>query len=120
MAMLMNNLYDATRKLCVMRHREYGLKIEISIYGLKKSSRQWYHKFHKVIISINFEVNVIEDCVYHKFSGNKCIFLVLYVDDILFATNDICMIHKTKKILLRKFEVEDLDDTFFVLGIQIH
>ncbi|RDX74032.1 hypothetical protein CR513_46267, partial [Mucuna pruriens] len=55
------------------------------IYGLKQASHQWYHKFHQVIISYGFETNVVDDCVYHKFSGNKYIFLVLYVDDILLA-----------------------------------
>ncbi|RDX96017.1 hypothetical protein CR513_21373, partial [Mucuna pruriens] len=33
--------------------------------------------------------NVVDDCAYHKFSENKYIFLVLYVDDILLASIDI-------------------------------
>ncbi|KAL9265983.1 Retrovirus-related Pol polyprotein from transposon TNT 1-94-like protein, partial [Drosera capensis] len=63
-------------------------KLRKSIYGLKQAYRQWYHKFHQVILSYGFEMNVVDDCVYHKFSGSKFIFLVLYVDDILLATND--------------------------------
>ena len=31
---------------------------------------------------------MVDECVYHKFSGRKHIFLVLYFNDILFATND--------------------------------
>ena len=65
-------------------------------------------------------MNLVDDCVYHKFSGSKYIFLVLYVDDILFATNDIGMLHKTKRFLSRNFEMKDLGDASFVLGIQIH
>ena len=38
----------------------------------------------------------MDGCVYHKFSGSKHIFLVLYVDDILLATNDIGLLHTTK------------------------
>src|ERR1044072_3169604 len=68
-------------------------KLTKSIYGLKQASRQWYHKFHEVVLSFGFEVNNGEDCVYHKFSGSKYIFLVLYVDAILLATNDIGMLH---------------------------
>ncbi|KZV18416.1 hypothetical protein F511_19192 [Dorcoceras hygrometricum] len=64
-------------------------KLKKSIYGLKQASRQWYFKFHQVIISFGFEMNMVDDCVYHKFSGSKHIFLVLYVDDILLASNDI-------------------------------
>lgn len=65
-------------------------------------------------------MNVVEDCVYHKFSESIHIFPVLYVNDILLATNDINMMHETKKFLWRKFEMKDLGDTSFILGIQIH
>jgi hypothetical protein len=95
-------------------------KLTKSIYGLKQASRQWYLKFHQVILSFGFEMNVIDECVYHKFIGSKCIFLVLYVDDILLATNDIGLLHETKRFLSNKFEMKDLGDASFVLGIQIH
>ena len=39
-----------------------------SIYGLKQTSHQWYRKFYQVIISFGFEMNVVDDCVYRKFS----------------------------------------------------
>ena len=94
-------------------------KLTKSIYGLKQASRQWYHKFHQVIISFGFETNAVDNCVYHKFSGSKHIFLVLYVDDILLATNDIGMLHETKRFLSKKFEMKDLGDASFVLGILI-
>ncbi|KAK0607860.1 hypothetical protein LWI29_021656 [Acer saccharum] len=92
-------------------------KLTKSIYGLKQASCQWYHKFHQVIVSFGFEINVVDNCVYHKFSGSKHIFLVLYVDDILLATNDIGMLHETKIFLSKNFETKDLDDASFVLGI---
>mgnify|MGYP004607028067 CR=1 FL=1 len=95
-------------------------KLKKSIYELKQASRQWYHKFHQVIISFGFEMNAVDDCVYHKFSGSKYIFLVLYVDDILLACNDIGLLHETKRFLARKFEMKDLGDASFVLGIQIY
>ena len=95
-------------------------KLKKSIYGHKKSSRQWYYKFHQVIISYGFEMNMVDHCIYHKFSGSKHIYLVLYVDDILLATNDIGMLHETKRFLSKKFETKDLGDASLVLGIQIH
>ena len=52
--------------------------------------------------------------------GSKHIFLVLYVDDILLASNDIELLHETKKFLAKNFEIKDLGDAFFVLGIKIH
>ena len=65
-------------------------------------------------------MNLVDDCVFHKFSGSKYIFLVLYVNDIMLATNDIGMLRETKRFLSRKFKMKDLGDTSIVLGIQIH
>ena len=96
------------------------MQIDISIYGIKQASRQWYHKFHQVILSLDFEVKVVDDCVYHKLSGSKNIFLVLNVDDILLATNDVDILHEIKRFLSRNFEMKDLGDASFVLGIHIH
>nr|CAN65852.1 hypothetical protein VITISV_004965 [Vitis vinifera] len=53
-------------------------KLKKSIYGLKQASRQWYLKFHDVISSFGFIENVMDQCIYHKVSRRKIIFLVLY------------------------------------------
>ena len=100
--------------------KQMVFKLKKSIYGLKQAFRQWYYKFHQVIILFGFEMNVVDDCIYHKFSDSKYIFLVLYVDHILLASNDIGLLHETKRFLARKFEMKDLRDASFVLGIQIH
>jgi len=89
-------------------------KLNKSIYGLKQASRQWYYKFHQVTTSYGFEANAVEDCVYHKFSVSKYSFLVLYVDDILLASNDISFLQETKKFLTKFFEMKDLEDASFV------
>ena len=62
---------------------------------------------------------MVEDFVYHKFSGSKFIFLILYVKDILLASSDIGLLHETKKFLSKNFEMKDLGNASFVLGIQI-
>ena len=64
-------------------------KLKKSIYELKQALRQWYIKFNDIITSFGFEENLIDKCIYQKISGNKFIFLVLCVDEILLATNDL-------------------------------
>ncbi|RDX66206.1 hypothetical protein CR513_55049, partial [Mucuna pruriens] len=83
------------------------------------ASRQWYHKFHQVITSYGFEANVVDDCVYHKLRRSKYIFMVLYVDDVLFASSDTSLLNKAKRFLTKNFEMKDLEEASFVLGIQI-
>ena len=67
-------------------------KLKKSIYGLKQASRQWYIKFNDTITSFGFEEITVDRCIYQKISGSKFIFLVLYVDDILLAANDLGII----------------------------
>ena len=64
-------------------------------------------------------MNLVDDCVYHKFNGSKFIFLILYVDDILLASSDTGLLHETKTFLTKNFEMKDLGDASFILGIQI-
>ncbi|GJS39388.1 putative RNA-directed DNA polymerase [Tanacetum coccineum] len=68
-----------------------------SIYGLKHASRQWYLKFHEVMSKFQFKKNVVDQCIYLKLSGSKFFILVLYVDDIILASNDLNMLYETKR-----------------------
>ena len=95
-------------------------KLKKSLYGLKQSPRLWYHKFHKIISSFCFVLNATDECIYHKFSGSKYMFLILNVDDMLLATNDPNLLHDTKQFLSNNFQMKDLGNASYVLGIQIY
>ena len=95
-------------------------KLKKSIYGLKQASRQWYYKFHGVITSFGFIENRMDQCIYQKVSGSKTCFLVLYVDDILLATNDKGMMHGVKQFLSKNFDMKDMGEASYVIGIKIH
>lgn len=70
--------------------------------------------------SLGFVENIMDQCIYLKVSGRKFIFLVLYVDDILLASSDLGLLHETKHLLSSHFEMKDLGEASFVLGIEIH
>ncbi|RVW21544.1 Retrovirus-related Pol polyprotein from transposon TNT 1-94 [Vitis vinifera] len=55
-----------------------------------------------------------------KVSGSKICFLVLYVDDILLATNDKGLLHEVKQFLSKNFDMKDMGDATYVIGIKIH
>ena len=52
-----------------------------------------------------------------KVSGSKYIFLVLYVDDILLTANDTNLLVETKHLLFSHFDMKDLREASYVLGI---
>ena len=62
----------------------------------------------------------MDNCVYVKFRGSKFIFLILYVDDMLLASNDKNMLLETKRFLSSMFDMKDLGEAAYVLGIEIH
>jgi len=63
---------------------------------------------------------VSEDhCVYVKKTTEGFVFLTLYVDDILLAGNNMEMIQTTKKWLSSIFEMKDMGEARYVLGVEI-
>ena len=71
-----------------------------------------------MISSFGFKENTVDRCIYHKVSGSKFIFLVLYVDDILLASSDINLLHETKRFFSRNFAMKDLGEASYVIGIR--
>ncbi|KAJ9697292.1 hypothetical protein PVL29_009194 [Vitis rotundifolia] len=94
-------------------------KLNKSIYGLKQASRQWYLKFDSIITQNGFKENTVDRCIYLRISESSYIFLVLYVDDILLASNDFDLLFETKHMLSTHFDMKDLGEASYVLGIKI-
>jgi hypothetical protein len=118
---LYEDVYMTQPKGFVVKGKEHmGCRLKKSIYGLKQASRQWNIKFDETIKIFGFKENVEDNCVYVKFKKGKFIFLILYVDDILLASNDVRLLQETKGFLSSNFDMKDLGEASYVLGIQIH
>jgi hypothetical protein len=55
-----------------------------------------------------------------KVQERKFIFLILYVDDILLASSDASLLQEIMRFLSSNFDIKDLGEASFVLGIEIH
>ena len=62
----------------------------------------------------------MDQCIYQKVSGSKIRYLVLYVDDILLATNNKVLLYQVKQFLSKNFDMKDLGEASYVIGIKIH
>ena len=58
-------------------------------------------------------------CVYVKQSEGSFIILSLYVNDILLAGNDTKMIITTKAWLSSNFEMKDMGEADYIIGVKI-
>jgi hypothetical protein len=118
---LQENVYMTQPEGFAVEGKEYmRCKLKKSIYGLKQVSRQWYIKFDEIIRSFGFSENKVDNCIFIRFKGKDFTIIVLYVDDILLASNDKNMLYKTKSFLSSNFDMKDLGDASYVLGIEIH
>ena len=67
-----------------------------------------------MITYFSFKENIVDQCMYHKINVSKFILLLLYVYDILLASNDIGLLHETKRFLSNNFEMKDLGNASYV------
>ncbi|KAJ9542704.1 hypothetical protein OSB04_029210 [Centaurea solstitialis] len=95
-------------------------KLLKSIYGLKQASRSWNIHFDERIKEFGFAKSEFEPCVYTKFSGSIVTFLVLYVEDILLIGNDVPTLQSVKSWLSKCFQMKDLGEAAYILGIKIY
>jgi len=79
-------------------------KLLKSIYGLKESGRLWYQTLKKQLLKMGFKVNRFDPCIFqHEL---KKIYILLYVDDCLVASENIKCIKEFVKELNNYFEVK--------------
>jgi hypothetical protein len=76
--------------------------------------------FDEATRKFGFKENMEDNCIYAKFKNEKFVFLVLYVDDILLASSDVHLLLETKRFLSSHFDMKDLGEASYVLGIEIH
>ena len=62
----------------------------------------------------------MDQCTYQKVSGSKIYFLILYVDDILRATNDKGSLYEVKQFISKNFDMNDMGGACYVICIKIH
>jgi hypothetical protein len=99
--------------------KELVCNLKKSLYGLKQSPRMWYQKFDTKILGLGFVIRRADHSVYSKQVGNHFIYVVLYVDDMLLAGNNMDVIKEVKSQLSSKFDMKDLGAANFILGMEI-
>jgi len=94
-------------------------KLTKSLYGLKQSARAWNTKINEVMLSNGFQRSKADQCLYTKFEHNKWMYVLLYVDDLIAVHEDDEAIRQFGSLIGDYFEVKDLGEISYYLGIQI-
>ena len=95
-------------------------RLRKSLYGLKQSPRAWFERFTKVVKGYGFVQCQSDHTMFVKhFPEGKMAIIIIYVDDIILTGNHEEKIDLLKKLLTKEFEIKDLGNLKYFLGMEI-
>ena len=97
------------------------LRLVKTLYGLKQSGCCWYQKLSSIFKSLGFTQCGVDQAVYFKVVVTKgeLTVVVVHVDDCTIVANTIHLINELKAGLSKHFEVTDLGELHWMLGIEV-
>ena len=96
------------------------LKLKKALYGLKQAPRAWNSRIDKYFQVNEFFKCPLEHALYCKVHKNRVILIVcLYVDDLIFTSNNPSMFEDFKKAMTKEFEMTDIGLMVYYLGIEV-
>lgn len=90
-----------------------------AVYGLKQASRNWNQEVEKTLVTFGLKKSKLENCVYFSISGNSIMIVALFVDDFFLFNNDPTKSKKLKLILEERYDIKDLGEANFLLGMKL-
>jgi len=98
-------------------HVDYVCELKRSLYGVKQAPRLWSQTIHICMLQSGFTKCELDR--YVKRDGVDMVFVVLYVDDLIIASSSEGMLVSTKRALSERFEMTDLGELKYCLGMEI-
>lgn len=91
-----------------------------SLYGLKQSPRLWNKNLDTYLVSEGFRASEYDPALYLKHDEKGLVAMVaVYVDDLTIATRDMTIMNTIKDNLSRRYEMEDMGELKYILGIAV-
>ena len=95
-------------------------KLLRSLYGLKQSPRAWFERFTKVVKKHGYSQCQTDHTLFVKHSpAGKLVVFIVYVDDIILVGDYEEEIRTIKSFLAAEFEIKDLGNLKYFLGMEI-
>jgi hypothetical protein len=83
-------------------------KLKRVLYELKQVSKIWYDIIHKFLIDLGFKRSDSDHAIFIFKAGNKTIFLVMYVNDLLLFESNLNDLKIIQNQLKKRFKMTNL------------
>ena len=84
---------------------DYVCKLRKALYGLKHAPRAWYSRLDKYLQHAGFRKGSANKNLYIKVSQSNILLIEVYVDDIIFDSDDDRLSRKFGKDMHNEFEM---------------
>ncbi|CAI7818676.1 unnamed protein product [Closterium sp. NIES-54] len=102
---------DGSSKVCLL-HKSH--------YGLKQSPLLWYKELDKVLLVEGHMKSLMDHSLYYKDGASeKRVRLLIYVDDLLAASEDKQLMQDPRELLPKAFQLREVEPEERYLGLQI-
>ena len=97
----------------------YVCKLDKALYGLKQAPRAWYSRLSGKLQQLGFHASKADTSLFFYNKGKITIYLLVYVDDIIVASSSQEAVTKLLEDLKQEFDLKDLGDLHYFLGIEV-
>lgn len=102
------------------RNEQKVYKLQKAVYGLKQALRAWFNRIEGYFVNRGFKRSDGEQTLFVKRGKeNRILIVSINVDDLLFIGNDGNMMHEFKNSMKEEFDMTDLGEMRFFLGIEV-
>ena len=95
-------------------------RLKKALYGLKQAPRAWYSRLDTYLHQVGFRRGLVDSNLYILSEELKQLFVMVYVDDIIFGGDSEEMCEKFATVMKQEFEMSMLGELSFFLGLQVH
>lgn len=92
-------------------------KLIRSLYGLKQLGQNWNRMHHNFLNENVYIQNLADHCVHSEQTTNEMVVMIIWVDDLIIATNGNRIVKDVKEMLGATFKMKDLGELEHCLGI---
>ncbi len=90
-----------------------------ALYGLKQAPRAWHDKITEYLVTIGFRMSDADHSLYVHKSDEGIVVIAIYVDDLIVGGDNEKEVEHVKNVLKQKFDMKDLGELKFFLGIEV-